>query len=74
MGVFLWMLREAGVRDVPSLTSLREIQSRLRAESGIPTRQCESAQGNVYFMNDLREMIARVRDSSWYNIPLSHID
>ena len=59
----MWMLREAGVRDVPSVASLREMQSRLRAESGIPTHRYESAQGNVYFMNDVREMIARVRDS-----------
>ena len=73
MGVFLWVLRKAGVRDVPSLTSLREIQSHLHAESGIPTHRCESAQGNIFFMNDVREMIARVWDSSLYK-PVSHIN
>jgi len=67
MGVFLWMLREVGVKDVPSFTSLREIQSRLRTESGIPTRRYESTQGNVFFMNDVQEMIARVCDLfRWY--------
>ena len=68
MGVFLWMLREVGVRDVPSFAALRKMQSRLRTESSIPTRRYESTQGNVFFMNDLQEIIARVRDSSRSNI------
>ena len=60
MKVFLWMLREAGVRDVPSFASLRKMQSHLRTECGISTHQYKSAQGNTFFMNDLREIIAKV--------------
>lgn len=61
MRVFLWVLRETGARDVPSLDRLRKAQKALRQECGIPTIQCESALGNVFFMNDVRTVIARVR-------------
>ena len=37
MKVFLWVLCEAGAQDVPSFASLRQIQSRLHTECGIPT-------------------------------------
>ena len=60
MKVFLWMLREAGVRDAPSFASLRKTQSRLHTECSIPTHQYNSAQGNIYFMNDVRKVIANV--------------
>ena len=64
MKVFLWVLREVGVQDVPSFASLRKVQSHLRAESGIPTHQYKSAQGNTYFMNDIQRIITKVRHSS----------
>ena len=63
MKIFLWLLREAGVRDTPSLPSLRKIQAGLRTECGISTHQYESVQGNVYFMNDVQKMLERVCDS-----------
>lgn len=69
MKVFLWMLREAGVRDTPSFASLRKIQSHMRDKCGIPTHRYESAQGNIYFMNDIQKIIAKVRDSSQMNTP-----
>jgi len=61
MKVFLWVLREAGVHGTPSFASLREIQSHLRAKCGIPTHQYKSPQGNIYFMNDMQKIIAKVR-------------
>ena len=64
MNMFLLVLHEAGVRDAPSFTSLRDIQSRLRTECGISTHQYESAQGNVYFMNDVRKIVIKVCNSS----------
>lgn len=60
MNVFLWILREAGVRDVPSLNHLRKVQTSLRKSSGVPTMQQKSPKGNVYSMNDLRTLVAMV--------------
>ena len=60
MKVFLWMLREARVRDAPSFASLRKTQSCLHTECSIPTHQYNSAQGNIYFMNDVQKAIANV--------------
>jgi len=65
MKMFLWLLREVGVQDAPSFASLRETQSRLRTECGVPTHRYESVQGNVYFMNDVQSMIAKVRNLTW---------
>ncbi|KAJ7812979.1 hypothetical protein B0H14DRAFT_3112205 [Mycena olivaceomarginata] len=47
MRVFLWILQEAGCKD-----------KRIRGQCGIPSIPCKSAQGNVFFMNDPRAIIA----------------
>jgi hypothetical protein len=60
MNVFIWILREAGVRDVPSLYRLRQVQSALRKSCGVPTMQHKSPQGNIYSMNDVRTLVAMV--------------
>ncbi|KAF7372927.1 hypothetical protein MSAN_00499400 [Mycena sanguinolenta] len=61
MRVFLWILREAGAKDVPSFDHLRKIQKQIREEYGIPSIPCKSALGNVFFINDPRAIIAQVR-------------
>ena len=62
MKVFLWLLCEAGVQDVPLLPSLQKMQVDLWTECGISTRWYESVQGNIYFMNDIQKMIEQVCD------------
>ncbi|TFY52145.1 hypothetical protein EVG20_g10686, partial [Dentipellis fragilis] len=59
MQVFLWVLKEAGVHDVPSLYAFRQFQKSLRKCTGIPTHQSKSAHGNVFFMNDLATIVAK---------------
>ncbi|KAJ6567837.1 hypothetical protein B0H10DRAFT_2168889 [Mycena sp. CBHHK59/15] len=59
MRVFLWVLKEAKCKDVPSFDKLRHIQKRIRSECGIPTIPCISVQGNIFFMNDPKAIIAK---------------
>ncbi|KAJ6559278.1 hypothetical protein B0H10DRAFT_2169453 [Mycena sp. CBHHK59/15] len=59
MRVFLWVLKEAKCKDVPSFDKLCRIQKKIRSECGIPTIPCISVQGNVFFMNDPKAIIAK---------------
>ncbi|KAJ7653815.1 hypothetical protein B0H17DRAFT_957259 [Mycena rosella] len=52
MKVFLWILREGGAQDVPSLDvpsldALRKVQATLHTQGGVPTIPWTSSQGNV---------------------------
>jgi hypothetical protein len=60
MNMILWVLREAGAREVPSLYHLRKIQTSLRKASGVPTTNHKSPKGNIYSMNDPRTLVAMV--------------
>ena len=64
MNIFLWVLREAWARDVPSLYHLRQVQTSLRKSSGVPTVQHKSPKGNIYSMNDPRTLVAMVSDTT----------
>ncbi|KAF8136030.1 hypothetical protein K438DRAFT_1911592 [Mycena galopus ATCC 62051] len=59
MRVFLWILKEAGCKNVPSFDHLRRVQKELRGQCAIPSIPCKSPQGNVFFMNDPRAIIAQ---------------
>ncbi|KAJ6622070.1 hypothetical protein B0H10DRAFT_2162856 [Mycena sp. CBHHK59/15] len=59
MRVFLWVLKEAQCKDVPSFDHFHKIQKTIRLDCGIPSIPCKSALGNVFFMNDPRAIIAQ---------------
>lgn len=60
MRMILWVLREAGANSVPSFKALRKFQDQLRNDAGIRTAKFQSPRGNVFYANDLRDIIAKV--------------
>ena len=68
MNVFLWILREGGTHNVPSLYHLRQVQASLRKSTGVPTTQHKSPKGNIYSMNDLRTLVAMVRNMTAFTL------
>lgn len=58
--VILWLLKECHVKDVPSLGLLRKVQARLNKLSGTEPTPYTSTLGNLFYVNDIRDSIARV--------------
>ena len=56
----LFVLRECGAKNVPSLGALEKVQAQLDAKGGVPTVPWTSVMGNIFFMNDVRTIIAQV--------------
>ncbi|KAF9455571.1 hypothetical protein BDZ94DRAFT_1303006 [Collybia nuda] len=67
MRVLLWLLREVGVKKVPSFDALRKSQKHLRTQSSVPTIPCVSPKGNVFSFNDPRTLIANQFSKDWAN-------
>lgn len=55
----IFVLKEAGVENVPSYDTLRKIQKKLNKKISVPTQRNVSDTGNVYYSNDLASQIAR---------------
>jgi len=68
MNVFLWVLCEAGARDVPSLYHPRHVQTTLRQSCGILTTQHKSPKGNVYSINDPCTLVAMVSNGTLHRL------
>ncbi|KAJ6611334.1 hypothetical protein B0H10DRAFT_2192987 [Mycena sp. CBHHK59/15] len=58
--VFLWILTEGGAHSVPSLNALRKVQATLHKQGGVETVPWTSSQGNVFHLNDLHTIIAKI--------------
>ncbi|KAJ7044426.1 hypothetical protein C8F04DRAFT_1174856 [Mycena alexandri] len=57
--MILWILKECKVSAVPSYNSFRKTQDRLRKACGSEPKAYTSSVGNRFFVNDIRETIAR---------------
>jgi hypothetical protein len=56
----LWIMKESGIVNVPSYDAFRNMQKKLREACGSEPTYCESALGNVFYVNNIQESIARV--------------
>ncbi|KAJ7191355.1 hypothetical protein GGX14DRAFT_407292 [Mycena pura] len=57
MRTIIWILKQCGASDVPSLDALRKTQKALRSHCGVPTISCTSIQGKNFCINDPRAII-----------------
>ncbi|KAJ7470455.1 hypothetical protein FB451DRAFT_971721, partial [Mycena latifolia] len=57
--MILWILKECNVSNVPSYNSFCKMQTRLRALCGSEPKSYTSSVGNLFFVNDIHETIAR---------------
>lgn len=60
MRMFLYVLRECGVRGVLSFDGFRKMQADVREKCSGRTMPCRSERGNMFWMVDPRKVIAQV--------------
>ncbi|KAK7464371.1 hypothetical protein VKT23_006538 [Stygiomarasmius scandens] len=59
LDLFLWLLRVNGVQDVPSVKSMKDLNSKLQALYGIETYKYKGALGHVYYVNSIADIVAQ---------------
>jgi hypothetical protein len=59
LSLIIQFAKNLGVPDVPSIKGLRNIQQSLQSSCGTTPSRVESMQGNIFYMNDIRDTIAR---------------
>ncbi|KAJ3992048.1 hypothetical protein F5050DRAFT_1801905 [Lentinula boryana] len=57
--MILWVMRNSNPKDVPSYKALQNEQARLRDLCGIPTIQYKSQNGDIYYLNDVSDMLKK---------------
>ncbi|KAJ6618968.1 hypothetical protein B0H10DRAFT_2371976 [Mycena sp. CBHHK59/15] len=57
--MILWILKQCNVSNVPSYNSFHKMQDKLRNLCGSEPKSYTSSVGNRFFVNDIRETIAR---------------
>ncbi|KAE9392414.1 hypothetical protein BT96DRAFT_830623, partial [Gymnopus androsaceus JB14] len=59
MKMILWVMRSLNPKEVPSYKALQEEQAQLRELCGIPSIQYKSQQGDIYYLNDVTDMLKK---------------
>ena len=58
--MILWLLKQCGVKDIPSFGAFQKLQNKLRASGGTRPTVHTSSVGNIFYTNDVRDSVARV--------------
>ncbi|KAK0448235.1 hypothetical protein EV421DRAFT_1900873 [Armillaria borealis] len=59
LDLFLWLLKENGVDDVPTVKTMQSLNDALQKLCSITSLAFDGALGHKYFMNDLAQLIAQ---------------
>lgn len=59
MQLIMFGMSELGVRDVPALSTFRDMQKALRRKIAVPTEEHRSSRGNVFYVNNIGALIAK---------------
>lgn len=62
LALFTWILSEAGVKEVPSVNAMKDMNKNMQEMCGIPTIPYRSKNGNVFHVNDLSKIIEQASD------------
>ncbi|KAG9102119.1 hypothetical protein FS749_015702 [Ceratobasidium sp. UAMH 11750] len=57
--LIIWVMKEAGCDDLPTLSQLRQTQQQLRNVCGVKSHQYCSSQGNFFDMLDIPQLVGR---------------
>ena len=57
--VCIWMLKEAGCKNVPSLSTLRRIQADLNKALAVPTKKFTTSAKNIHYAINLPAQVAK---------------
>lgn len=58
--MILWIMDQCGAKDVPSFNAFRAMQKHIRKATGVRSEAHKSALGNLFYVNDIRDLIAKV--------------
>lgn len=58
--MILWIMQECGAKDVPSFNAFRSMQAHIRKMTGVRSEPHKSDLGNLFYVNDVRDLIAKV--------------
>jgi hypothetical protein len=58
--MILWIMNECGAKDVPSFNAFRSMQTFIRKSTGVRSEAHRSDLGNIFYVNDVRDLIAKV--------------
>ncbi|KAJ7753276.1 hypothetical protein B0H16DRAFT_1459575 [Mycena metata] len=68
--MILWIMKECGAKDVPSFNAFRAMQTHIRKTTGVRTEPHKSDLGNLFYVNDIRDLIAKASFSLTLNLHL----
>jgi hypothetical protein len=63
--MILWIMDVCGARDVPSFNKFRAMQKHIRKMVGVRSEAHKSSLGNLFYVNDIRDLIAKVNFRSF---------